>query len=117
MNKVKPRSTYKIITKEVKIIRSLREKRGLSVNRAAPLIGTNKSTLTSLENGRINLSEAWLEKILKAYRIRQDEFEKISEGDFESKEELLNEILLDAKKLEQEKLIMVRQLIRGLVAN
>jgi DNA-binding XRE family transcriptional regulator len=54
-----PRSTYKVITDDVKAIRALRERRGLSVNKAAPLIGTNKSTLTALENGRINLSEEW----------------------------------------------------------
>ena len=44
------RSTYKIITAEVRAIRKLRIAKGLSVNKAAIKVGTNKSTLTALEN-------------------------------------------------------------------
>lgn len=75
-----PRSTYKVITDDVKAIRAMRERRGLSVNKAAPLIGTNKSTLTALENGRIDLSSEWIDRILKAYRlsfVNQDRNEEI----------------------------------------
>lgn len=57
------RSEKKIITREVKIIRAIREKKKLSVQKAAEVIGTNKSTLTALENGRINLSADWIKRI------------------------------------------------------
>lgn len=115
MLKVKPRSTYKVITKEVKIIRSLREKRALSVNKAALLIGTNKSTLTALENGRINLSEAWIEKILKSYKFNQEDFKKLQEVNVVSKDELLEEIMTSMRKLNQENILTISQLVNGLI--
>ena len=74
-----PRSSFRIVTDDVRAIRVLREKKRLSVNKAAPVIGTNKSTLTALENGRINLSRKWIEKIFKGYRTSWEEFERLKE--------------------------------------
>ena len=104
------RSTYKVITNEVKAIRALRERKGLSVNKAAPLIGTNKSTLTALENGRINLSVAWIDKILKAYRLDKEAFYSLQKEESCSKDDLLAEISEIASKLSYEKLNSVKQL-------
>jgi transcriptional regulator with XRE-family HTH domain len=106
-----PRSTYKVITDDVKAIRALRERRGLSVNKAAPLIGTNKSTLTALENGRINLSGEWIDKILKAYRFNREVFYEFKKDRTSSKDDLLKEICELAKKLSYDKLLALRQLV------
>ncbi|MGE3610474.1 MAG: helix-turn-helix domain-containing protein [Bacteriovoracaceae bacterium] len=106
-----PRSTYKVITDEVKAIRALRERRGLSVNKAAPLIGTNKSTLTALENGRINLSKEWIEKILKAYKFNKEVFLVFKKEKSASKDDLLKEINELASRLNYEKLLTIRQLL------
>lgn len=106
-----PRSTYKVITDDVKAIRTLRERRGLSVNKAAPLIGTNKSTLTALENGRINLSADWIDKILKAYRFNKEVFSGIKNDRPSSKDEIVKEITELASKLSYEKLVTIRQLL------
>ena len=106
-----PRSTYKVITEDVKAIRALRERRGLSVNKAAPLIGTNKSTLTALENGRINLSDEWIDKILKAYRFNKEVFNGIKKNRPSSKDEIVKEITELASKLSFEKLVTIRQLL------
>ena len=76
---MKPRSRYRLITDDVRVLRLNREGKGLSVNKAAPLIGTNKSTLTALKNGQINLSERWIEKILRGYRTERKTFESIKE--------------------------------------
>lgn len=108
-----PRSTYKVITDDVKAIRALRERRGLSVNKAAPLIGTNKSTLTALENGRINLSEQWIDKILKAYKFNKDSFVALKKEKLSSKDDLLKEIYEMASKLTNEKLQTIKQLLIG----
>ncbi|HXH76770.1 MAG TPA: helix-turn-helix transcriptional regulator [Bacteriovoracaceae bacterium] len=108
-----PRSTYKVITDDVKAIRALRERRGLSVNKAAPLIGTNKSTLTALENGRINLSEEWINKIIKAYRFNMEVFNVLKKERPSSKDDLLNEISELASKLSYEKLVTIKQLLHG----
>lgn len=109
-----PRSTYKVITDDVKAIRAMRERRGLSVNKAAPLIGTNKSTLTALENGRINLSSEWLDKILKAYRFNREGFDTLKREKASSKDDLLKEIGELASKLPYSKLETVKYLIEKL---
>ena len=87
-----PRSSFRIVTDDVRAIRVLREKKRLSVNKAAPVIGTNKSTLTALENGRINLSRQWIEKILKGYRTSWEDFERLKEQRLSSKETLIDEM-------------------------
>jgi transcriptional regulator with XRE-family HTH domain len=108
-----PRSSFRIVTDDVRAIRVLREKKRLSVNKAAPVIGTNKSTLTALENGRINLSRQWIEKILKGYRTSWEEFERLKEQRLSSKETLIDEIRNEAAKLSYEKLQTIRQLLIG----
>lgn len=108
-----PRSRYKVITNEVRAIRALREKKGLSVNKAAPLIGTNKSTLTALENGRINLSDTWIEKIIKAYKFPRESFNNILLEKLDSKEDLLKEINELGKSLSYEKLLTIKQILLG----
>jgi transcriptional regulator with XRE-family HTH domain len=106
-----PKSTYKVITDEVKAIRALREMRGLSVNKAAPLIGTNKSTLTALENGRINLSEEWVDTILKVYKYSREAYNNLKQDKLSSKDEVLKEISELASKLPYDKLLTIKQLL------
>lgn len=107
------RSSYRVMTDDVRAIRLIREKKGLSVNKAAPLIGTNKSTLTALENGRINLSADWIEKILRGYRVNQEMFLSIKEQKLSSKDTLLKQIGDLSAKLSYEKLLTIRQLLEG----
>jgi transcriptional regulator with XRE-family HTH domain len=108
---VASRSTYKIITPEVRTIRSLRVKKGLSVNKAAAVIGTNKSTLTALENGRINLSEFWIDKIIKAYGFNKSTYySSLNSKEFAAKE-ILEEINEIASKLPIEKLRAIKSLL------
>ena len=108
-----PRSSFRIVTDDVRAIRVLREKKRLSVNKAAPVIGTNKSTLTAIENGRINLSRQWIEKILKGYQTSCEGFERLKEQRLSSKETLIDEIRNEAAKLSYEKLHTIRQLLIG----
>ena len=82
------RSSLRNMTDDVRAIRVLRERKRLSVNKVAPLIGTNKSTLTAIENGRINLSRHWIEKILKGYRTSREEFEQLKQQRLHSMEAL-----------------------------
>ena len=93
--------------------RALREKRGLSVNKAATLIGTNKSTLTALENGRINLSSEWIEKIIKVYRFNKEAFHALKMEKLSSKDNILMDINERASKLSYEKLLIIKQLLDG----
>jgi transcriptional regulator with XRE-family HTH domain len=105
------RSTYKLITPEVRAIRKLRTLKGLSVNKAAIRVGTNKSTLTALENGRINLSEGWVEKIIKGYGSNKSSYLSILNSKEQSSEALIQEIVEIASKLSSEKLEVIKNLL------
>jgi transcriptional regulator with XRE-family HTH domain len=110
------RSMKKIITKEVRVIRSLREKKKLSVQKAAALIGTNKSTLTALENGRIDLSHEWINKIIKSYGINDKQFVTLIEAKDGFREEVIEEINELLNRISFEKVQLIRQMVLGLMS-
>jgi len=101
----------KIITREVKIIRALREKKKQSVQKAAEVIGTNKSTLTALENGRINLSADWIRKILRGYSVTEASFKQMVEAKDTIREEIVSEVMEMLQKLSYDRLIVIRQML------
>lgn len=111
------RSKIKIITREVRIIRSIREKKKLTVQKAAELIGTNKSTLTSLENGRIDLTAVWITKILKGYGVTELAFKQMIEAKDMIKEEVVLEIDEILLKLSYSKLIALRQFLISFISS
>jgi transcriptional regulator with XRE-family HTH domain len=101
----------KIITREVKIIRAIREKKKLSVQKAAELVGTNKSTLTALENGRIDLSAVWIKRILKGHGITEHAFKQMIEAKDMVREEIVMEIDEMLMKLNYDRLLVIRQML------
>jgi transcriptional regulator with XRE-family HTH domain len=101
----------KIITREVKIIRAIREKKKLSVQKAAELVGTNKSTLTALENGRIDLSAEWIKRILKGHGISEHAFKQMIEAKDMVREEIVLEIDEMLMKLNYDRLQVIRQML------
>lgn len=105
------RSQKKIITREVKIIRVLREKKKLSVKKASVAIGTNKSTLTALENGRIDLSAEWIKRILKGYSVSEASFNQLIDARDSIKEEIVSEVNEMLLKLSDERLLIIRQML------
>ena len=107
------RSTYKIITPEVRAIRKLRIMKGLSVNKASIRVGTNKSTLSALENGRINLTDEWVEKIIKGYGFNKNSYFLIINSKEQSTEDLIQEIVEIASKMSSEKLKVIKNLLQN----
>lgn len=105
------RSQKKIITREVKIIRAIREKRKLSVQKASEVIGTNKSTLTALENGRIDLSVDWIKRILKGYNVNEASFKQMIEAKDSIREEIVSEVNEMLLKLSYDRLLVIRQML------
>ena len=105
------RSQKKIITREVKIILAIREKRKLSVQKASEVIGTNKSTLTALENGRIDLSADWIRRILKGYSVNEGSFKQMIEAKDSIREEIVSEVNDMLLKLSYDRLLVIRQML------
>jgi transcriptional regulator with XRE-family HTH domain len=62
------RSALKIITKEAKVLKHLRESSKLSLRRAAKLSHLSEAKLNHSENGRCDLSPELILKIISAYK-------------------------------------------------
>jgi hypothetical protein len=77
------RSDYKIITKEGKVLKYLRESRKLSMRRAGLLIGTSDAFINHSENGRLDLTPTNIMKLLNAYGYQWDYFQKLVKGDID----------------------------------
>jgi transcriptional regulator with XRE-family HTH domain len=105
------RFQQKIITREVKMIRAIREKKNMSVQKAAELLGTNKSTLTALENGRIDLSPLWIKRILKGHGVSEMAFMQMIEAKDLVSEEIILEIGEMLLKLSYDRLQVIRQML------
>ena len=61
------RSSKKLITKEARILRSMRERSRISMRDAAAISGLNPATINHIENGRQNILRRHLEMLLPAY--------------------------------------------------
>ena len=107
------RSYQKIITKEAKVLISLRQKLGISQNEASRRCGYARSVMGHIENGRINLCESRIKHIVKSYGLSMDDFKKELQGEF-IYSDLLKNCLRITRELESEKLIGVYQILKGL---
>ena len=107
------RSYQKIMTKEAKVLISLRQKLGISQNEASRRCGYARSVMGHIENGRINLSESRIKHIVNTYGFTMDDFRKELQGEF-IYSDLLKNCLRITRELEGEKLIGVYQILKGL---
>lgn len=68
------RSRTKVISKEARTLKSLRERAGLSMRNAAEKSMVSFSTINHLENGRHRILEHHLESLLPVYGLTRSEF-------------------------------------------
>ena len=61
------RSYQKLITKEVRVLRILRELKNLSQDQASSLCGYSRPSIGHIENGRITLDQNRIEHIVESY--------------------------------------------------
>ncbi len=71
------RSEQKIMTKEARILKWMREQAQLSIRDAAERSGYSNSTINLIENGRQDLLDRHLKVLLPVYKKSQIEFEKL----------------------------------------
>lgn len=105
------RSDHKIITKEARVLKFLRESRKLSMRSAGKLIGTSDAFINHSENGRLDLSPSIIMKLLNAYGYEWSYFEKIVRGEIDLPENDLEECIQILRKLKPEKLKIVKNII------
>lgn len=107
------RSYQKIITKEVRVLRSMRKMKGLSQYKACELCGYPKATIGHIENGRIDISEMRIKHIVESYGYKFSDFEEYLKQD-ETKDIMIEKCIDKMYSLDKCKLDLVNNLIRSL---
>ncbi|MBN8538072.1 MAG: helix-turn-helix transcriptional regulator [Deltaproteobacteria bacterium] len=109
------RNLYKIVTKEVRAIRILRKRRGVSQYKASELCGFKECTFGLIEAGRTDLTDNRIDQILRSLGYKRQDFDKIVRADLIA-DEVITEItslleLLDDSALHSI-LIMIKALAK-----
>lgn len=107
------RSCFRIITKEVRVLRILRERRGLTQNQASVRCGYTYAILGQIENGRINIPHDRIKHIVKSLGYRMDDYEKLMQSEI-LRDEIISECNELMSKLDDPKLASVRTILKSL---
>ncbi len=75
------RSYQKNITKECKVLKSLRKENGISQDNASALCGYSRPTIGYIENGRIELDRERIAHIVKSYGFEMVKFDEAVKKD------------------------------------
>lgn len=105
------RSDHKILTKEGKVLKFLRESRKLSMRSAGRIIGTSDALINHSENGRIDLTTGLIMKLLNAYGYQWDYFQKLVKGEIDLPQNDLEDCILILKRMKPEKLKVVKNIL------
>lgn len=85
------RNLYKLVTKEVRAIRILRKRRGISQYKASEICGFKESTFGLIEAGRTDLTDTKIDHILCSLGYKRQDFDKIACADVIA-DEVISEI-------------------------
>lgn len=110
----KPRRNHlKIVTKEVRVLRVLRKRRGLSQYAASKLCGFAPSMFGHIEEGRIELRPDRISHILGCLGSTQEEFQQLIDSPV-LRDDLLADILKLAERLDDAALSSAHNIIKAL---
>ncbi len=106
------RSYQRIITKEVRVLKILRQMKNLSQDQASSICGYSRPSIGHIENGRITLDQNRIEHIVESYGHTMSEFSRLM------REEIIRDEILSAsfeimKRLPEEKLKIVSSLLQS----
>ena len=107
------RSYQKLITKECKVLKSLRRMKRISQDDASKLCGYSRPTIGHIENGRIELSKERIKHIVKSYGYDHINFEKEYEKN-EHRDEIIEKCINKLIMLSEEKLNTIKTILESL---
>lgn len=113
MSRKPRRNLYKVVTKEVRAIRILRKRRGISQYKASALCGFRRCTFGLIEAGRSDLTEGKIDLILRSLKYKREDFEKIIRGDVMA-DEVIAEIVALLDRLDDQALLSAASVIKAL---
>ena len=108
------RNYHRIITKEVRLIRILRERSGVSQNQAARMCGYARAVFGHIENGRIELPEERLKHIVRTLGHDWSVFQKLMKSEV-LRDELIEQCTLYLKNLDDTRLDSAATVIKALL--
>ena len=97
------RSYKKNITKEVKVLKTLRRMKDISQDKASTLCGYSRPTIGHIENGRIAIDRNRILHIISCYGFKYLDFERYLKVD-NLRDEIIDHCLKKLKILSDEKL-------------
>tara|TARA_R110002072_G_scaffold276051_1_gene437274 strand:- start:2437 stop:3075 length:639 start_codon:yes stop_codon:yes gene_type:complete len=106
------RSYQKIVTKECKILRSMRRVKNISQDKASSLCGYSRATIGHIENGRIEISINRAKHIVKAYGYSFSDYEK-NLSKTEQRDSIIDSCLEKIEHLDDNKLELVKNLLES----
>jgi transcriptional regulator with XRE-family HTH domain len=106
------RSYRRIITKEVRVLRILRQMKNLSQDQASSVCGYSRPSIGHIENGRITLDHNRIEHIVESYGHPMSEFERLMKEEF-IRDEVIKLCLDKLIQLPEDKLKLVSSLIQS----
>lgn len=107
------RSYQRNITKECRVLKSLRKTKGITQDNASYLCGYSRPTIGHIENGRIELSKNRIEHILKCYGFKYSDFES-NLGKEAQRDEIVDSCINKIHLLDDTKLEIVKNLLGSL---
>ena len=107
------RSDIKVMTKEAKVLKFLRESRRLSMRKAGAILGTSEAFINHSEHGRIDLTPTIILRFLNAYGFEYGYFKDLVEGKIELPENQLEDCISLLKRMAPEKLKTVKAILQS----
>lgn len=106
------RSYQRIITKEVRVLKILRQMKNLSQDQASSICGYSRPSIGHIENGRITLDQNRIEHIVESYGHPMSEFQGLMKEEV-LRDEVLNSCFEKMLSLPEEKLKLINSLLQS----
>jgi transcriptional regulator with XRE-family HTH domain len=107
------RSYKRIITKEVRVLKILRQMKNLTQDQASAVCGYSRPSIGHIENGRIEISMSRIQHIVSSYNFPFSKFEELMKEEF-LRDEIIEKCTEKLINLSEDKLKLASSLIQNL---
>lgn len=108
------RNCHRIITKEVRVVRILRKRRGVTQYEAAALCGYANSIFGQIENGRIEMPEDRIKHVVRCLGYGMDAFDRLFNAEV-LRDELVEQCRERLESLDDHALTSAKTVIQALM--
>ena len=106
------RSYQRIITKEVRVLKILRQMKNLTQDQASAVCGYSRPSIGHIENGRITLDKNRIEHIVESYEYSILEFDRLIKEEI-LRDEIIKNCMKKLISLSEDKLKLASTIIQG----